>query len=207
MRRSQHYEQAFEAYLRSNRIPYVSVDEARKALLPSSAALEGQGGAQALKSFDFVIYGQGTNLLVDIKGRKVAQRRRRHGPDARPARPRLESWVTRDDVDSMRIWERLFGPGFVGAFVFVYWCQEQPPDALFQEVFIFRTRWYALRAITLEAYASAMRVRSPRWRTVHLGTQDFARLSQPVTTSPLDPEAPVELPALHPLCAPVGSAS
>ena len=48
---------------------------------------------------------------------------------------RLESWVTLDDVQSMSAWERLFGPGFEAAFVFIYWCAEEPPDGLFQEIF------------------------------------------------------------------------
>lgn len=37
--RRHHYEQAFEAFLRDQRIPYVSVNEAKKALLPAGAAL------------------------------------------------------------------------------------------------------------------------------------------------------------------------
>lgn len=41
-----HYEQAFEYYLRSKKIPYVSVDEAKKAI----------HGPKKLKSFDFVVY-------------------------------------------------------------------------------------------------------------------------------------------------------
>lgn len=34
--RRHHYEQAFEAYVRQERIPYVAVNEAKKALLPAS---------------------------------------------------------------------------------------------------------------------------------------------------------------------------
>jgi hypothetical protein len=34
--RRHHYEQAYEAFLRDQRIPYVAVNEARKALLPTS---------------------------------------------------------------------------------------------------------------------------------------------------------------------------
>ena len=110
MQRRHHYEQAFEAYLRANRIPYVAVDEARKALLPESAKLRvSEGGDpatdRALKSFDLVVYapssvvgdpGEASNLLVDIKGRKVAQRK-----GQAPLSPgRLESWVTEDDIAS-----------------------------------------------------------------------------------------------------------
>lgn len=180
--RRHHYERAFEAYLRERKIPYISVDEARRALLPENhrLALEDSDAAhgpalRALKSFDFVIYGAPSNLLVDVKGRRVPRRR------GNPAGPgRLESWVTQADVDSLKVWERLFGGGFVGAFVFLYLCDAQPPDALFQEIFEDGGRWYAVRAIRLQEYASHLRVRSPRWGTVHLSTADFERLSGPL---------------------------
>ena len=37
-----------------------------------------------------------------------------------------------EDVRSLTEWEKLFGDGFQAAFVFVYACDAQPPDALFQ---------------------------------------------------------------------------
>ncbi|CAN5870717.1 hypothetical protein BH11PLA1_BH11PLA1_15460 [soil metagenome] len=43
----------------------------------------------------------------------------------------------------------------------------------------YQGRWYALRAIRLGAYASAMKARSLRWGTVDLPRADFERLSQP----------------------------
>lgn len=189
--RRHHYERAFEAYLRQRRIPYVAVDEAKKALLPENASLRVRADESAestsLKSFDFVLYGDSGNFLIDIKGRKVLRRRAAREADdlggtllmTAPPAGRLETWVTEDDISSLRVWANLFGEGFEAAFVFVYWCDEQPPDGLFQEVMDYQGRWYALRAIKLEAYAGAMRVRSPRWRTVDLSRRDFDRLSQP----------------------------
>lgn len=201
-----HYERAFEAFLRSRRIPYVAVDEARKALLPRARASGALAPTEdnapaALKSFDFVVYGQpGTaNLLVDIKGRKVA----RSAPSGKLS-TRLESWVTDDDVTSLRHWQALFGPGFEAAFVFVYWCDTQPPDALFQEVFAHTcagtTEWYALRAVTLERYARSMKVRSPRWKTLDIPRPVFERISHPfaphagATVETMGPELPALLP-------------
>ena len=194
--RRHHYEVAFEAFLRARRVPYVSVNEVRAAVLPEGAALRpdapSEGRGQTLKNFDFVIYGRQENLLVEIKGRKLARPRStrpgRSPSDARarpliapraPARGRLESWVGRDDVEGLGVWQRLFGPEFRAVFVFVYWCDDQPPDALFEELFEYRGRWYALRAIDLDDYAGAMRTRSERWRTVHLATGDFHALSRP----------------------------
>lgn len=45
--RRHHYEQAFEAFLREERIPYVAVNEARKALLPGAGRAE--SGEESLK--------------------------------------------------------------------------------------------------------------------------------------------------------------
>jgi hypothetical protein len=166
--RRHHYELAFEDYLRRRRIPYVAVDEAKKSLLPGSHA--GGDESLALKSFDFVIYGQGQNLLVEVKGRRLA-----------PGSPRMESWVTLEDVRSLQRWEALFGPEFAAAFVFLYWCEAQPPDALFLELFECRGGWYCLRTVRVADYAPAMKVRSPRWMTVDLPTRVFERISGPLT--------------------------
>lgn len=185
--RRHHYEQAFEQYLRARRIPYISVNEARKALLPDGARLtvapHGPGAPPvAIKSFDFVVYGESENLLIDIKGRRCAAT----GSPANPGRGRLESWVTTDDVGSMRRWMDLFGAGFDAVFVFIYWCEGQPPDALFQEIFTHHERWYAVRAVRLEEYARHMTTRSARWRTVHVPSAVFERISQPFAPAPSD---------------------
>ncbi|MEZ6233160.1 MAG: HYExAFE family protein [Phycisphaerales bacterium] len=225
-----HYQRAFEEYVRLRRIPYVSVDEARRAILPDASPLkvetgDGAGRLATLKSFDFVVYAPGSNLLVEVKGRKVAARRSARsagggagaergtgaskraaasggrgsgsaassgdgspgldlldpGPAlARPPRTRLESWVTRDDVESLRTWEGLFGPGFTAVFAFVYWCEAMPPGALFEEYVERDGRWYAIRCVERSAYASAMKVRSPRWGTVHVPPVVFDRLCRPL---------------------------
>ncbi len=161
MNRRFHYDLAFEHYLRAKQIPYVAVDEARKSL----------HGPVKLKNFDFVVYGQtGPNLLVDVKGRK-------HSGKSHKA---LDNWVTADDVNDLQHWQRVFGPGFRAAFVFLYWCDAQPPDALFLETFEFRDRWYTVLAVTLDQYAAHARQRSPKWRTVHTPADAFNRISRPL---------------------------
>ncbi len=176
--RRRHYERAFEQYLRTARIPYVAVDEAKRSLLPDGARLKladgGQGSGRTLKSFDFVVYGDNTNLLVEIKGRRAPRRK-----DPTRVGGRLECWVTRDDIASLRAWERLFGPGFEGVIVFVYECDGQPPDGLFDEVIEEGGRWYAVRAIALDDYEGSMKTRSPRWGTVDLPREAFERLARP----------------------------
>ncbi len=185
--RRHHYERAFEGYLREQRLPYVAVNEAKRALLPAGAKLVMEGdeaggvGGGAIKNFDFVVYGEqmgdqgglAENLLVEVKGRRLPRLRL---ADGRPAKARLESWVTMGDVEALKVWEGLFGAGYEAVFVFVYWCDDVPPDGLFAEVFEFQGRWYTVRAVTLGDYEANMKVRSPKWRTVNLASGDFERV-------------------------------
>lgn len=181
-----HYEQAFEHYLRANRIPYVAVDEAKKALVPAkgnrpgttrdkAASGCGADGPASLKSFDFVVYGPGRNMLIDVKGRMFGSK----SAESLESTRRFESWVTTDDVESLQHWQQLFGPDFEAVFVFAYCLRQQPPDALFEEVFSFGERWYALREVRLADYMTRMKVRSQSWKTVHVPSTDFAGISRP----------------------------
>lgn len=196
-----HGERAFEAFLRARRTPYVSVNEARRTLIPADAGSNGN-----LKSFDFVAYtaalGGGANLLVDIKCRRlptITPRLRLIGVDGharsvahRAGFPRLENWATREDIRSLLAWQSLFGAGFRSAFVFIYWCDaqdptgrsNQPPDGLFDEVFLLESpqhpaaaRWYAVRGVLVDDYQQVMKDRSTRWQTVDLAPHHFEQLS------------------------------
>ena len=60
--RDNHYEAAFEEYLRGRGMPYVAVDEARRSLLSNGASI---------KSLDFIVSAPGqVAWLVDVKGRR-----------------------------------------------------------------------------------------------------------------------------------------
>lgn len=184
-----HYERAFAHYMRARRVPCIAIDEARRSLLPAL----GPGEASDIKSFDFLVHGASGNLIVDVKGRRLA----------RTCGRRLESWVTEDDVSSLRRWGELFGERFTPTFVFLYWCDAQPPDGLYQEVFAFEDRWYAVRSVDLRLYERWMTARSPRWRTVHIPSAAFERISQPFLPPPSEARAPSgsigPLAALQPL--------
>lgn len=189
--RRSHYERAFGAYLDRRGASYALMSDAKRVVAEPAARLRppelspgererltARGGSvpavRTLKSFDLVIYSDDARALVDVKGRKVSA-----SLESSPA-PRLENWVTEDDVDSLLVWETLFGEGFEAAFVFVYWCETRPPAALFDDAFEHHGRWYGLRAATLSDYRGAMRRRSARWRTVHLDRAAFERLSRPL---------------------------
>jgi hypothetical protein len=161
--RKQHYEAAFEDYLRAKGWPFVVVDEAKKAVFAETR----------LKSFDFLVYSEsGPNLLVDVKGRKF--------PDASPGRKRgatraWENWITRDDVEGLSRWEEVFGSGFTAAFVFAYWLQGPPQRSPFEDVHVFRRNCYAFVAVSLAEYVTAARPRSARWQTLTVPSAEFAR--------------------------------
>ena len=156
-----HYESAFASMLRSHRVPYVGVDEARRTLLPEGDRLGD------LKSFDFVVYGGLGNYLVDVKGRRLGS----WG---------LQCWATREDIESLLAWEGLFGAGFAGMLVFMYESVEQPADGAFDEVFEAGGRWYCLRAVRVREYASRMKARSAAWGTVDVprGAMDEMRVER-----------------------------
>jgi len=103
--RGNHYEAAFEEYLRQRELPYIAVDETRRATL----------GDGPVKSLDFIVYGiRGARLLVDVKGRRYP------GKSAGKPRFNWECWSTRNDVDGLRRWQEIFGRAYEGTFVFMY---------------------------------------------------------------------------------------
>jgi hypothetical protein len=165
MDRGNHYEKAFEAYLRDRRLAYVAVDESRRASLDD----------EPVKSVDFIVYGLGgARLLVDVKGRKFPG-----GPADRPRRV-WQNWVEREDVTGLERWQVSFGSDYQAVLVFVY--QILPCVELRRgtpDLWVWKGRHYLMRAVPVSEYRQHMRVRSPRWGTVHLPTAVFRDLVRP----------------------------
>lgn len=162
--RSNHYDVAFEAYLRTLRTPYVSVDETRRALLAEAS----------LKSFDFIVYSPaGENLLVDVKGRRF--------PTVSTSGTHCwENWATRDDLVSLLQWEQVFGSGFQSVLVFAYDVQGEPWLGQHGDLFEFRQRTYSFYVVSADDYAAAMTRRSPQWETFSLPAAEYRRLRRPL---------------------------
>ncbi|MEM1013129.1 MAG: HYExAFE family protein [Planctomycetota bacterium] len=161
MLRHNHYERAFEGFLRDKRMPYVAVDESKKALFAGSR----------LKSFDFVVYSKtGPNLLVDVKGRKAKDN------------ASLQTWATRRDVEDLYQWERVFGDGFVAMLAYAFEIDPvlTPPPGHFRLVWQDQERHYLLLGIVLRDYRDAMTERSARWDTVTVNAGDFRQLAKPM---------------------------
>lgn len=158
--RSVHYEAAFEAFLRDRGIPYVAVDEAKKALFADAR----------LKSFDFVVYSKGgPNLLVDVKGRQLC------GKSARGA---FQTWTTEQDVTDLAQWEQVFGEGFKAVVAFVFWIDAPLTPEL--GMYEHRDRWYLMMGVDLNEYRNHMRRRSVKWETVAIPQADFRSLARPI---------------------------
>ncbi|HEX4612185.1 MAG TPA: HYExAFE family protein [Urbifossiella sp.] len=167
MNRDNHYEVAFEAFLRRRGAAVVPVDETRRSYLDEDE----------IKSPDFLILGPNeTRLVVDVKGRRF--------PGGPPDRPRKvwEQWSPREDVDDLRRWAGRLGSGFRGVLAFVYEVLPSvalPPDT--SDLFTHAGRVYLARGVGVDDYAEHMRPRSPRWGTVTLPNATFRRLVRPFT--------------------------
>jgi hypothetical protein len=165
MDRGNHYETAFEAYLQAQRLCYIAVHEGRRTFV----------GENRVKNLDFIVHGQdGFGFLVDVKGRRF--------PGGAADKPRRvwECWSTQDDVDGLQRWEQVFGEGYCGLLLFIYQLgPNEEPAAEVGEPFSWRGRRLLLRGITIEDYRRHLRVRSPRWGTVHLPSKDFRQLAKP----------------------------
>lgn len=164
MDRANHYELAFESYLLRHRLAYVAVDETRRALLDDAP----------LKILDFIVFGPGGRLCIDVKGRRFPG-----GPPDRP-RPVWESWSFREDVDGLDRWARMAGDDYRGLLVFAY--QLHPSVTLSddtEDLHTFRGRRYLFRAVDVEEYRQHMQTRSPRWGTVSLPRDTFRAVVRP----------------------------
>ena len=166
MDRSNHYEAAFEAYLQWHKLCYVAVDETRRAML----------GEVPVKSLDFIVHGEnGAKLLIDVKGRRFPG-----GSEQKP-RKTWENWSTREDIEGLTCWTELFGPGYQAVLVFAYLLAANvalPEET--DDLWTWRGRRYLLRAVAAQEYRDAMRVRSPKWGTVHLPRAVFSHMVRPL---------------------------
>ena len=166
-RRHNHYEAAFEDYVRSRGWPYVPVDEQRKAIF--------SGGR--IKSFDFLVYRPNKRpWLVDVKGRKFPYESAR-------GKRYWENWVTQEDLSGLSKWKDVFGDEFEPVLAFAYWLpsgSDRDPTAYLHT---FRNRYYAFLWISATAYAQHARERSASWKTVFLNGSTFRQLVRPLDES------------------------
>ena len=162
--RDNHYEAAFEEYLRCHGVPYVAVDEARRSVLSSGASI---------KSLDFIVSSPGRNAwLVDVKGRRF--------PSGDGQKQYWKNWSTADDLRSLAQWEGLFGEHFRGLFVFAYHVLGDRAPLPAEELFDFRGNVYGFVTVPLASYLGHARMISPRWDTLAMPTAEFRHYARPL---------------------------
>ncbi len=164
MNRDNHYEAAFEAYLRSRGVPYVAVDEAKRSVLSNG---------DSIKSLDFIVSSPGeVTWLVDVKGRRF--------PSGEVSHQYWKNWSTRDDLVSLAQWEGLFGESFHALFVFAYEVLADRAPLPEAQLFEYRKSLYGFVGVRLRDYAAAAHIISPKWDTVAMPTAEFRRIARPV---------------------------
>jgi hypothetical protein len=163
--RDNHYEAAFEEFLRCHGVPYVAVDEAKRSLMSDGASI---------KSLDFIVSApEQKTWLVDVKGRRF--------PSGDVQKQYWKNWSTRDDLRSLAQWETLFGASFRGLFVFAYDVLGNRAPLPAEELFEFRGSLYGFIAVPLLDYAGHARPISPKWDTWAMPAAEFRKFARPLT--------------------------
>lgn len=161
------YEQVFACWLAENHIPFVDVDQTKR-FCPEKPGV---------KNFDFLIRPESDNpLLVEVKGRTCRC-------DSLAGLKGLDGWVTFEDVQALAYWQGCFQlekPAAAAVFVFVFALEQIDIETDGQAVYDFGDGRYLLLAVGLQDYRNSMKPRSPRWRTVTVGADDFRNYAVPV---------------------------
>jgi hypothetical protein len=160
-KRDNHYEAAFEAWLRSLGLPYVAVDESRRSSL----------GERSLKSLDYIVSPPRLpqSWLVDVKGRQFPTAGHQY----------WRNWSTAEELASLAAWEELMGKQFGGLLVFAYNVVGDQAPLPAEELFAYRTSLYGFVGIRLDHYTSFAKQLSARWNTVTVSIPRFRALARP----------------------------
>lgn len=162
-KRDNHYEAAFEAYLREREVAYLAVDEAKRSV-PSCGSL---------KNVDFIVTPPGQRMawLTDVKGRRFP---------AGKGEQYWKNWSTGDELRSLARWEEMMGPQFTGLLVFAYHIVGSASPVPAEELFGFRGQWYGFVGIRLHHYTSCSHQISPKWDTFAMPVAKFRELAEPL---------------------------
>ena len=160
--RTNHYERAFESYLRERRVAYVAVNEARRSLV----------GGGTLKNLDFIVSpSDSVALPLDIKGRRF--------PSGTQSKQYWKNWSRWDDLQSLACWQEKLGPASCALLVFAYHVVGPRAPAPPEHLHHFEDRRYAFLAVRVADYVRLARPLSRRWQTVRLPTPVFRQAAFP----------------------------
>ncbi len=152
-----HYEKAFESWLKDNGIQYLLVDQQKRTAFSRSK----------IKSFDFLFYTPDSRAYIaEVKGRKFSGK-------TFTAFGSLPNWVTSDDIRGLENWVEIFGGRYQGLFVFTYELENIDVDTDGREIYEYLGRRYVFVAIRLRDYKKGAAKRSEKWQTVHLSAEFY----------------------------------
>ena len=155
-----YYERAFLDYVCRRQLCCMGMNESHRAY----------DRVRTLKSLDFILHaGRGRKLLVDVKGRRISDKR-----------PQLETWATQDDVESLLRWESIFSDRSIGLLVFVYHLCDVDEGSRFPDVFTHTQRRFGCWTVSAASYRTTARLRSKRWGTVYLPKAAFEMVRRPL---------------------------
>jgi hypothetical protein len=161
-KRDNHYEAAFEAYLRERRVAYVAVDEQRRSRV----------GEGSLKNVDFLASpADGATLLVDVKGRRF--------PSGQRNKQYWRNWTTWDDLRSLARWQDRLGEGSIALFGFMFDVVGDRSPMPADQLFAFRERQYAILAVRVVDYIRFARPLSAKWQTASIPASVFRQAAIP----------------------------
>ena len=166
--RHNHYEAAFEAYLRERRMAYVAVSEQRRCLVPPGIFSE----RESLKNLDFIVSpSDWISLLVDVKGRRF--------PSGERSKQYWKNWTRWDDLESMARWQDRLGEGSRALLLFAYHLVGDRSPVAPERLYRFGGRWYAFLAVRVADYVQFARPLSAKWQTVAMPTRQFREAAFP----------------------------
>jgi hypothetical protein len=162
-----HYEAAFAQWLDERRIPYVPINQTKRLT----------AGDEEIKSFDFLLWpGSAHPVAAEVKGRTF-------GGTSLAGLRGLDCWTTAEDIEALLRWQGLFRqehPGGRGVFVFAFQLKQVDVDTDGMDLFVYDGRRYVFFAAEADLYQRYSKRRSPQWRTVTLGAEDFRRIAVPL---------------------------
>lgn len=152
-----HYERAFESWLKDNGIQYLAIDQQKRTAFSRSK----------IKSFDFLFYTADMRAYIaEVKGRKFSGKNF-------SAFGSLPNWVTDDDICGLENWIRIFSGQYAGLFVFAYDLENIDVETDGREIYDYLGRRYVFMAVRLADYLDGATVRSRKWKTLHLSAEYY----------------------------------
>ena len=163
MSRKNHYETAFEHFLRQRQILYFSN---RQEYRPFKSG-------RSLKNFDFLVSApDGTHWIIDVKGRCF--------PGGKKQKRYWKNWTTRDDLAGLLQWESLLGNNYRSLLLFAYQIcgirTPVPPQYLYRRHGVY----YAFLGVDLHTYIAWSRLISPQWQTYEMPAAIFRKHAIPI---------------------------